>query len=223
MTARICLTSAASAAAFAAETFFPVCAFSSFRYALRAAHALASSPAARYAFACRALSARLVPGPTPVESAISSVSCAPAPRTRTWNVFVDVFPEVSVAVHDTVVVPIANVPPEAGRQLTVAAPARSAAVTVKLTAAPAGLVASTTMSAGTVRSGGVVSTTVISDVQLGGVVSTTVTVKLAEAPLADESVASHVTVVVPSGNTEPEPGEHVTATVPSVSSVADAV
>ena len=54
----------------------------------------------------------------------------------------------------------------------------------------------------------------------GGVVSRTLTVKLAEAVLPWESVAVHVTLVVPSWNSAPEPGVQVTGSGPSTSSTA---
>jgi hypothetical protein len=76
-------------------------------------------------------------------------------------------------------------------------------------AAPAGPVASTVAFAGTVRT--------------GGAVSLTVTVNEAEPVLLCASVAVQVTVVVPSGNVEPLAGAQVTATTPSMLSVAEAV
>ena len=48
---------------------------------------------------------------------------------------VDVFPDASVAIDVTVVVPLGNVDPEAGLDTTVADPQRSVAVTLKLTTA----------------------------------------------------------------------------------------
>src|SRR2546422_989019 len=57
----------------------------------------------------------------------------------------------------------------------------------------------------------------------GEVVSRTVTVKLAEFEFPEESVAVHMTVVVPRGNVEPDAGLHVGVIVPSTSSVAVAV
>jgi hypothetical protein len=75
--------------------------------------------------------------------------------------------------------------------------------------APAGPVASIVAFAGTVRT--------------GGAVSLTVTVNEAEPLLPCVSVAVQVTVVVPSGNVEPLAGVQVTATTPSMLSVAEAV
>ncbi len=48
----------------------------------------------------------------------------------------------------------------------------------------------------------------------------TVTSKVALAALPDASVAVHVTVVVPTGNTEPDAGSHATTGAGSVSSTA---
>jgi hypothetical protein len=75
--------------------------------------------------------------------------------------------------------------------------------------APVALVASTLAFAGTVTT--------------GPVVSPTVTVKDAARLLPRVSVAVHVTVVVPSGKVAPLAGVHVTGTVPSTLSLADAV
>jgi hypothetical protein len=57
----------------------------------------------------------------------------------------------------------------------------------------------------------------------GGVLSVTVTVNEAEPALPWASVAAQATVVTPSGNVEPLTGLQVTATTPSMSSVAEAV
>src|SRR3989442_15658203 len=54
----------------------------------------------------------------------------------------------------------------------------------------------------------------------GEVVSRTVTVKLAEFEFPEESVAVHMTVVVPRGNVEPDAGPHVGVGVASTASVA---
>ena len=67
-------------------------------------------------------------------------------------------PAASVAEQLTVVVVIANVEPEAGVHVTGTGPSTlSVAVTVKVTTAPDGLVASAVMLEGTVITGGVVS------------------------------------------------------------------
>jgi len=85
----------------------------------------------------------------------------------------------------------------------------SVAVTVKETLAPEGPVASAWIEGGTVRTGGVVSSTVIWN--------NPVTV------FAWESDAEHTTLVVTkTGKINPETGEHVTATGPSTRSVAEA-
>ena len=86
---------------------------------------------------------------------------------------------------------------------------RSVAVAVNSTTAPVGPVASATMLAG-----GLIT---------GGVVSRTVTVKVLVAVLLCASVAVSVTVVVPSGKVLPEAGLAFTATLPSTRSVAVAV
>src|SRR2546422_7248459 len=53
----------------------------------------------------------------------------------------------------------------------------------------------------------------------GEVVSRTVTVKLAEFEFPEESVAVHMTVVVPRGNVEPDEGSHTTVGVESTASL----
>src|SRR2546427_221725 len=54
----------------------------------------------------------------------------------------------------------------------------------------------------------------------GEVVSRTVTVKLAEFEFPEESVAVHMTVVVPRGNVEPDDGSHTSVGVESTASLA---
>src|SRR6185436_21063071 len=131
-------------------------------------------------------------------------------RTVTVNEPVAVLPWVSVAVQFTVVVPSANVEPLAGVHSTATLPeTRSVAVAVNVTAAPLGLVASAVMFAGSVRT--------------GGVVSCTVTWTVAVPVLCCESVALHVTNVVPTANVEPLAGEQTTGRGPSASSEAAAV
>ena len=72
-----------------------------------------------------------------------------------------VLPALSVAEQVTVVGPSAKVLPDAGVQTGVIEPSTvSVAVAVNVTTAPAELVASATMFAGTVTTGSVVSTTV---------------------------------------------------------------
>ncbi len=128
-------------------------------------------------------------------------------RTVTVNVPVAELPRVSEAEQVTVVVPSANVEPEAGEQVTGRERStRSVAVGVKPAAAPEELVASTVMLDG--------------NVSAGGVISLTVTVNDAVPVLSDESVAEQVTVVVPSAKVKPEAGEHVAGIAPSTLSVA---
>jgi hypothetical protein len=111
--------------------------------------------------------------------------------TLTLNVAgAEVLPDASLAVQETVVVPRGKAVPEDGLHETVGAGSTmSVALTVKLTVAVpgAGPVASAVIGAGTVTPGGVVSTTVTLN---GG----------AGAPLA----SMQFTVVVPSGNIDPE-------------------
>jgi hypothetical protein len=61
---------------------------------------------------------------------------------------------LSVAVHVTLVSPTGKVLPEAGVQTTIAGPHKSEAVVVKVTTAPAALVAVAVMSAEQVTTGG---------------------------------------------------------------------
>jgi hypothetical protein len=59
-------------------------------------------------------------------------------------------------------------------------------------------------------------------VRTGGVVSRTVMLKLLVRLWPARSVAEHATVVVPSGNVEPDAGKQVTGSVPSKASAAEA-
>jgi hypothetical protein len=109
----------------------------------------------------------------------------------------------------TVVVPSANVEPEAGVHTGVTAPStRSMADDAYVTTAPLALVAVAAIVAGTAS--------------VGGVVSTTVTAKLPLAVLPWVSELVQLTLVVPSANVLPEGGLHVTGRVPSTRSVAPA-
>jgi hypothetical protein len=100
-----------------------------------------------------------------------------ASRTVTVNEAVPVLPDPSCAEHDTVVRPSANTLPDDGSQVVGAVPLMaSSAVAVNVTAAPAALVASATMGAGTVTT--------------GGTESTTVTCRVARAVLPAASVAT---------------------------------
>ena len=136
------------------------------------------------------------------------VSC-----TVTWNDADDELPCVSVALHVTVVVPNANVDPDAGTHEKLAtASSGSVAEATYVTTAPAELVASAVMSAGTVITGGVVST-----------VPVTVTWNDALEDWPIESVALQFTVVVPIGNVAPDAGTHENeASVYGTSVVAEA-
>jgi hypothetical protein len=113
-------------------------------------------------------------------------------------------------VHVTVVAPNGKVDPLAGVQVVATAPSNtSVADALKVTTAPAALVASTVAFAGTVTT--------------GPVVSVTVTVNEAAPLLPCASVAVHVTVVVPTAKVDPLVGVQLVATTPSRRSVADAV
>jgi hypothetical protein len=81
---------------------------------------------------------------------------------------------------------------------------------VQVATAPVTLVASTVVEAGTVTTGAVVSTSV------------TVTVKLALPVFPCASVAEQVTVVEPIGKEDPDGWSQLTATAPSMLSVAEA-
>jgi hypothetical protein len=96
--------------------------------------------------------------------------------------------------------------PDAGEQVIVVGPLRSAAVAAKVTVAPAVLVAFV------MTFGGIVS--------VGGVVSTTLTTKEALAVFPAASVAVHSTVVAPIGKNEPEGVLHETLTACPSSSTA---
>jgi sulfopyruvate decarboxylase TPP-binding subunit len=120
------------------------------------------------------------------------------------------FPAASAAEQVTVVVPIANVLPETGAQVTGTMPSiASSADAVKETTAPAALVASAVWLAGSVST--------------GAIESLTVTVKLPFATLPAASAAEQVTVVVPIANVLPETGAQLTGTIPSIASRAEAL
>src|SRR3954468_6239295 len=118
----------------------------------------------------------------------------------------DVLAWASVAVHETVVVPSGNVEPDAGEQSGVTAPStRSLAVAVYVTTV--GDVASTTIGAGSVSAGAVVSVTTMSKVWV--------------PTLPCESVAVHVTGHVPTSNKEPGAGAHDCETTTPPGSLAE--
>ena len=82
-------------------------------------------------------------------------------KTVTLKPPIAVLPCASVASQLTGVVPIGNVLPEAGVQMTATAPSMaSSAVATKSTSAPAGEVAGTERSVGSVSTGATLSTTV---------------------------------------------------------------
>lgn len=126
------------------------------------------------------------------------------------KVAVLLFPCESVALHVTVCWPRAKVAPEVASQPEVVTESSgSVNDTEKLTAAPAELVASAVMSAGTPMFGGVESH------------GPTVTLNVAEEELLRVSLAEQVTrVVVPAAKVEPEAGLQLTGLEPSTRSVA---
>jgi hypothetical protein len=127
--------------------------------------------------------------------------------TVTAKLAAPVLPCVSVAVHVTVVVPMANVLPDAGVHVTGSVPStRSIADAVYATTAPLGPVAGAVMLGGTVTT--------------GDVVLKTVTAKVALDLLPWASVAAQFTVVVPIANVAPEAGVHTGVIAPSTSSIA---
>ena len=129
--------------------------------------------------------------------------------TVTVKVHITVFPDVSVAVEVTVVVPFGNAVPDGGFDTTTTPGQLSAAVTVKVvTEEHAFGSVAFTMFAGHVTVGGCVSFTVTVNEQVvvfGGVAA---------------SLTVHVTVVTPFGNTAPDAGLHVTVPTPGQLSVA---
>jgi hypothetical protein len=129
--------------------------------------------------------------------------------TDTVKTPVAVLPAASEAVTWTSVLPGGNIEPEGGEALVATAPSTaSKADVVKVTTAPMGLVAFTRMVDGSWSAGGVVSRTVI--------------VKLPVPALPAASVATAVTVVVPSGKVLPEAGTALKLVTPTLS-VAEAV
>src|SRR6185295_5827568 len=131
-------------------------------------------------------------------------------RTVTANKQVLVLFAASKAVQVTVVLPSANVLPLAGKQVTLSLPSTmSLAVAVKVTAAPAPLVASAVIGSG--------------QLTVGAVVSRTVTANEQVLVLFAASKAVQVTVVLPSANVLPLAGKQVTLSLPSTMSLAVAV
>jgi hypothetical protein len=137
----------------------------------------------------RALNRTTLPG---LES-----SCRQALNTVTVKLQVAVLPDVSVAVHVTVVVPTGKIEPEGGTQTKVT-PGQLSVTT------GGGKLTTVVVAMGQVAAAVVV--TFEGQVMLGGCVSLTVTVNEQLAP----AVVEQVTVVVPTGKNEPEAGKQVT-------------
>src|SRR3954470_17371716 len=123
----------------------------------------------------------------------------------TVNVFADVLPDASRAVHVTVVEPSGNVDPLAGLQLTEPTPTVSAAegAAYVTTAVPALLV--------------VLTVRFVTTPIRGAVVSRTTTEKLVAAVLPAASDAVQDTTELPSGNTAPLAGVQDFETIPTAS------
>jgi hypothetical protein len=129
--------------------------------------------------------------------------------TVTVNEHMAVLPLASVAVQETVVVPIGKNEPDAGEQTTAVLPEQLSAVVgvAKLTFAPHCPASFETV-------------TFEGHVIDGAWVSLTVTVKVQVVVLSSESLAVHVTVVVPTAKVEPDAGEQTTVVSPPQLSVA---
>jgi len=112
--------------------------------------------------------------------------------TVTWNVAEPTFIAASVAVHVTVVEPIANVDPDDGAHTAGSDPSTASfAVAVKVTTAPVGPVASTFWLEGTVTTGGTVSSGDRADEQSAAPMS-------GDARLGEsESISTAVTPICP--------------------------
>ena len=119
--------------------------------------------------------------------------------TVTVKVHVAVFPDASVAVQVTVVVPFGKAEPEAGEQLVVTPGQLSLAAGAKVTTAEH-------------WPGSVDLVMFAGHAMVGLSVSLTVTVKVQVAVFPDVSVAVQVTVVVPFAKVEPEAGEQLVVT-----------
>src|SRR2546426_12155740 len=128
--------------------------------------------------------------------------------TVTWNNPVTLFPWESEAEQTTfVVTKTGKVDPEAGRHVTATGPStRSVAEAEYVTTAPLGPNAEAVISAGSVRTGGVVSLTVM--------------VKEAEPTLPAASLGVHVTGGVASEKVEAGTGEQIAGREPPATSVA---
>jgi hypothetical protein len=138
----------------------------------------------------------------------SLITGATVSRTVTPKLPLARFPDPSVAVQVTVVVPSGNRLPESGEHLGEMLPLTvSVAEAENDTVAPEGSVASSVLAPGTAITGRVVSLTVI--------------VKPLLARLPDGSRAVQVTVVVPRGNVLPEARLQLGVRLPPTVSVAD--
>jgi hypothetical protein len=126
--------------------------------------------------------------------------------TVTVKVAVPMFPAPSVAWQVTCVAPSGKVAPDDGEQVGVSDPlTRSVALAEYVT--PVGVCETTT-------------TPAVGTVTIGAVVSCTLTWKVVLELFECESVAVHVTNVVPSANVDPELGEQLGVTLPSTRSLA---
>src|SRR5918911_1538822 len=125
------------------------------------------------------------------------------------KLFCPVFPCESVALHVTVVWPTGKLLPDAGLHDGVSGPSTlSLALAEKVTVVPDGSGVDTLRLPGTLTTGAVWSTRF------------TVTLKLALPVFPCESVAVHVTFVVPTGKLLPDAGLHVGVSGPSTVSLA---
>jgi hypothetical protein len=147
-------------------------------------------------------------GPVALTTMVSGTAMVGASLvTMTVNSPLSCSPAKSVAVQDTMVFPMRKLLPFGGMHTGVSAGCSvSVTVAAKSTMAPVAPVAATVMFAGTVRSGAVL---------------VIVTEKVACPVKPRESVAVHVTVLMPIGKTAPLAGVQVAVTGPSSGSVAE--
>ena len=141
-------------------------------------------------------------------------SCKQMLNTVTVNEQFELLPDVSVAVHRTVVVPSGNVDPEGGTHAVVTPGQLSVAtglgyVTVRLVAIGHDAAATLVRLRGHVMAGDCVSLIVTAKEQLAGL------------PLA--SLTEHTTVVIPFGKAPPDAGVQVTVPTPGQLSLAEGV
>ena len=108
-----------------------------------------------------------------------------------------VLPEPSVAVQTTVTTPVENAAPDGGAQATVGVENVSVAVAVKVTIVEQ-------------DPGSALCVMLLGQVTTGGVASITVTMKVPVRVFPTPSVAVLVTIVVPSGNVDPDGGFETT-------------